>query len=154
MRDSVRSIASGISGAIVLLGLALAFALGGFNLPVFFVALAFAVLVGSFGSLNPRGVFGALYGFFGLLILALYFATHSWLWFLVGAAIATLLSALAKPITALILSIGIFGMVSVANRQQQHPYQSSQQGYSPPAAETYQEGGLEYRSPQQMPPQQ
>ena len=170
MGNPVRSIAGGISAAIVLLGLVLAFAFGGFNLTIFFIALAIAALVGSFGSLNPNAVYGSLYGFSWLLMLALFFATGSWLWFLVGAAISILLSTLRRPILALLLGMGIFGVASIANRQQPQPYyqpsQSYQQGYQPPV-ETYQEGGqayhvqqnqpqyepLQVQNPEQMPPQ-
>jgi hypothetical protein len=77
MHNPVRSIAGGISAAIILIGLVLAFAFGGFNLTIFFIALAVAMLVGSFGSLNLNAVYGALFGFSWLLMLALYFMPGS-----------------------------------------------------------------------------
>jgi hypothetical protein len=171
----VRSVTSGISGAIVLIGLFLAFILGGFNLPIFFVALAFASLIGSLGSLNPRGVYGGIQGFVWLLGLALCFAVGFWPWILLVCAVSAILGALIRPITAILLGMGIFGLASTANRQpqqpyyqppQQQPYQPYQQGYQPPPQPpTYQEGGQQYSYPQQyeqpqaqypreMPPQQ
>lgn len=174
-RNPVRDIFSGISGGIVLIGIALAFVFGGggFNLPVFFLFLGFSILFGSLGSLNPRGVYGGIIGFFWMLILALFFITGSWIWFLVGAGISAIMGALLRPIMAGLLGLGIFGMASTFNQRQQptyqpppyqQQYQSYQQGYQPPQP-TYQEGGQQYQYPQQdeqpqaqypqeMPPQQ
>jgi hypothetical protein len=151
MRNPVRSVTGGISGAIVLIGLALAFAFGGFNLPIFFVALAFASLIGSFGSLNPRNAYSGIQGFVWLLGLALCFAIGFWPWILVVAAISALLGALIRPIIATLLGLGIFGLASsMTNRPPQQPYQPYQQGYQPPPQPpTYQEGGQQYLYPQQ-----
>jgi hypothetical protein len=149
-----RSSFGGLAGGIAILGVALAFVFGfgGFNLPVFFVALAFSILVGSLATLNPRRIYGALYGFFWMLILALFFITHSWIVFLIGAAISVILSSLARPLLAMLLGLGIFGAVNMANQQPQQPYyqppqpqQPYQQGYPP--QETYQEGEQQYQSP-------
>jgi len=172
------SVANGLSGGIVLLGLALAFAFGGFNLTIFFIALAIATLVSALGSLNPRRIYGSLQGFFWLLILALFFATDNWIWFLVGAGVSAIMGALFRPIIASLMGIGL---VSMANQPPQQPYyqpsqapqplyyqpsqQSYEQGYRPPQSETYQEGGKQYYAPpeyeqpqvqypQEMPPQQ
>ncbi len=146
-----RSVTGGISGGITLLGIALAIVFGGgsFNLVIFFIALAFASLISSLGTLNPRRVYGGLHGFFWMLIVALFFATGSWIWFLVGAAISTILGSLVKPITAALLGLGLFGMASMANQQPQQspyqqpqPYQPYQEGYQPPQPqETYREVG-------------
>jgi len=164
------SVASGVSGGIVILGVALAFAFGSFNLTIFFIALAIATLVSALGSLNPHRMYGSLQGFFWLLILALFFATDNWIWFLVGAGVSAIMGALFKPIIASLMGLGL---ASVANRPPQQPYyqpsqspqQSYDQGYRPPQPETYQEGGQQYRTPQEyeqpqvqypqeMPPQQ
>ena len=160
MRNN-RSVFGGISGGIVLIGLALAFALGGFNLPIFFVALAFASLVGSLGSGNPHGLYGGIQGFFWLLILALFFATgFNWIWFLVGAGISAILGALARPIIANLGGLALFGMTRPQQQPQQPYYQPPQQPYTPqqPAyqpyqegyhqPETYQEGGQLHQYPQ------
>ncbi|HEU5230441.1 MAG TPA: hypothetical protein VFU49_21655 [Ktedonobacteraceae bacterium] len=171
--NNKNSVASGVSGGIVILGIALAFAFGGFNLTIFFLALAVATLVSSLGSLNPHRVYGSLQGTFWLLILALFFATDNWIWFLVGAGISAIMGALFKPIIASLIGMGLFGMTSMANQprqQAQQPYYqptqpSYEQGYRPAQSETYQEGEKQYRSsdgyeqpqaqyPQEMPPQQ
>ena len=179
-----RSSLSGLAGGIFLIGLALAFWAGGhFFLPIFFVALAFCTLFGSISTYNPRGAYGGLYGFFWMLMLALFFLTGSWVWFLVGAGISAILSALFVPITAALAGMGFMA----ANRQQppfqqqyQQPYQNYQQpvqqsyepyqeGYQPQQSNTYVEGGEQHQYPpqpkeeydqpetqypQEMPPQQ
>jgi hypothetical protein len=163
----------GLTGGIVLIGIALAFAFGGgtFFLPIFFIALAFSILVGSFSTYNPRGLYGGFYGFLWMLILALFFITHSWIWFLVGAGISAILGAFAGPIMAALLGAGIFAATrnnppyqqpyqpyQQPNQPYQQPYQPYQQGYQPPPpqpTETYQEGGQQYQyPPQQQPPYQ
>jgi hypothetical protein len=162
MRNNRNSATGGIAGGIFFIGLALAFIFGGFNLPIFFVALAFSSLVGSMGSRNPRGIYGGLYGFFWLIALAVFFMTNSWIVFLLAAGISAILGAMAGQIIASLGSMAFFG-----TPQQQPP----QQYYQPPQqpAETYQEGGEQYpypsqpsqqyeqpqaQYPQQMPPQQ
>ncbi len=152
MFNPIRSIANGISGAIVLLGLVLAFLFGPFNLPIFFIALAFSALVSSFGSLNPRRIYSGIQGFMWLLMLALFFATGSWLWFLVGGIFSAILGALFKPITAILLGLGIFGLASMTNNQQsqqQQPYYqpTQQQPYYQPTQQQY------YTPPTSPPPQ-
>ena len=155
---SSQSITGGLSGAIVLIGIVLALAFGGFNLVIFFIALAFSTFVGSLSSRNPRGVYGGLIGAMWLIMLALFFATGSWLWFLVGAALSAILGTLVRPITALLLGMSIFGFTSQPSQTQQ-PYYSptppQQAPYQPPQAEGYQEGGQRYQYPgQQLLPQQ
>lgn len=175
-RNSARSVTGGVSGFIVLIGIALAFALGfgSFNLPIFFIALAFAIFIGSLGSLNPRGVVGGTIGAMWMIILALFFITHTWIVFLIGTALSALLGSLMRPIVAALLGLGIFGLASSQRNQQpqqpyyqpppqqpyqpqqpyyqppppsQQPYQSYQQGYQP-QPEAYQEGGRQYQYPQ------
>ena len=142
----------GLSGGIVLLGVALAFVFGGggFSLPVFFIALAFSILIGSISSFNPRGVYGGLYGFFWMLILALFFITHSWIVFLIGAAISAILGALARPILVMLFGAGIFGAASMFNQQPQQPYYQPQQPYPP--QEPYQPYQQGYQQSMQPPP--
>jgi hypothetical protein len=183
MGNNRSSVARGIASGIVLIGLALSFAFGGFNLSIFFVALAFSTLVGSMGSRNPQGIYGGIQGFFWLIALAIFFITSSWIVFLFAAGISALLGALARPIMARLASSAFFGMSQQPPplhyyqppqkpyQPSQPPYQPYQEGYQPPEPqpETYQEGGQPhpYQSqssqhyeqpqaqyPQQMPPPQ
>ena len=157
-----RSGFGGAAGGIFLIGLALSFAFGGFNLIIFFLVLAVGALVGGLGSMNPRGIYGGFIAFIWFLMLALFFATHTWIWFLVGAGISAIMGSLFRPIIAALL--GSAFLSSFNNQPQQQPYQPSQaayqppspqppyqsyeQGYQPPAqAETYQEGGRQYQYP-------
>src|SRR5947209_742148 len=153
-----RSSFGGLAGGLAILAVALAFVFGNgsFDLPVFFVVLAFSILVGSLATLNPRRIYGALYGFFWMLILALFFITGSWIVFLLGAAISVILGSLARPLLALLLGMCIFGAANMMNRPPpqpyyqpppQQPYQPYQGGYTP--QETYQEGGQQYQYPSQ-----
>ena len=104
------SATGGIAGGIVLIGLALAFLIGGgFNLPIFFVALAFSSLVGSMSSRNPQGLYGGIQGFFWLMALAVFFITNSWIVFLFAAGISAILGTLARPIMAGLGSMAFFG---------------------------------------------
>jgi hypothetical protein len=175
MRNNRSSVTGGIASGIVLIGLALAFLFGGFNLPIFFVALAFASLVGSMSSRSPQGIYGGIQGFFWLIALAIFFITGSWIVFLLAAGISAILGTLARPIIARLGSLAFFGMTQPPPQQYyqppQQPYQSYQEGYQPPSPqpEAYQEGGQHYpypsqpaqqyeepqaQYPQQMPPQQ
>jgi hypothetical protein len=168
-----RSTTGGLTAAIILIGLFLAITFGSFNLTIFFVFLAIAIFVGSLGTSNPRRIYGGLIGAMWMIILALFFATNFWPLFLVGAALSALMGALARPIIASLLSLGLFSMFN--NQQQQPPYyqppqqpytppnnqsyyQPSQQSYRPyeqgyqapaPPAETYQEGGQQNPYPSQ-----
>ncbi len=168
-RNPVRGITNGLSGGIVLIGVVLALAFGGFNLVIFFIALAVAIFVGSLGSLNPRRIYGGIIGAMWMIILALFFLTHFWLLFIIGAALSAILGALVRPLMALLLGIGIFGLASTTQRSQQPYYQSPQQpqqqpyyqpqqyqqGYQPtPQAEAYQEDGQLYQYPPQQQYQQ
>jgi len=149
-----RSSFGGLAGGLAILAVALAFVFGNgsFDLPVFFVVLAFSILVGSLATLNPRRIYGALYGFFWMLILALFFITGSWIVFLLGAAISVILGSLARPLLALLLGMGIFSAANMMNQPPpQQPYQPYQGGYTP--QEMYQEGGQQYQYPSQAPAQ-
>ena len=181
MRNNRNSATGGITGGIVLIGLALAFAFGGFNLPIFFIALAFSSLVGSISSRNPQGVFGGIQGFLWMLALAFFFITGSWIVFLLAAGISAILGPLARPIIAGLGSMAFFGGTQQPQQsyqpsqpsyqQPQQSYQSYEEGYRPPEpqSEVYQEGEQHYpypsqpvqqyeqpqaQYPQQMPPQQ
>jgi len=166
-RNPVRGVANGLSGAIILIGLVLALTFGSFNLVIFFIALAVAIFVGSLGSLNPGRIYGGIIGAMWMIILALFFLTHFWQLFLIGAALSAILGALGRPLIALLLGMGIFGLASTTQQPQQpyysppqqQPYytppQPYQQGYQPtPQAEAYQEGGQQYQYPSQQQGQQ
>jgi hypothetical protein len=115
-----------------------------------------------------------------MLILALFFITHSWIWFVIGGVLCAVLGSMARPILASMGYVSTCGSTPVANRQPQPyyqpeqayrppeaPYQPYEQGYQPEQPETYQEGGQQHQYPptaqyeepqaqypQQMPPQQ
>lgn len=165
MRRTGRSPAGGLASAITLIGLVLAFTIHPFNLPIFFVAIALATFIGALGTLNLRRIYGAIYSSMWMLILALFFLTYSWIWFLVGAAISALLGAFLKSIVAWFLAAGAFGLSAQTPPLQQQPYytppptvqpqQEYQQGYQAtpaPPPETYREGEKQYYYPPQ--PQQ
>jgi hypothetical protein len=176
-RRRYRGPLSSLAGGIFIICLALAFFFqsqfgGGWFLPLIFIGLAFSILIGSIGSLNPRGIYGGLYGFSWMIVLALFFITGSWIWFLVGAGISIILGALARPLMAGLLGAGIFAATQAGQQpyqqpyrqgQQppyqppyqpgQEPYQSYQQGYQPmqppPAPGTYDQGSQQYQYPPQ-----
>jgi hypothetical protein len=156
-----------ICGAIVLLALALAFAVshataGIFFLPILFFGLAICTLFrGLFGG-SQRVAYGAFYGFFWLIILALFFMTSWWEWFLVGAALSIILSALARPIMGTLVGMGFSNTFANNQPQPTPPYQSPeatpyqpgqyQEGYQPPQqAGSYQEGDS-FHTPQESQP--
>lgn len=163
-RNPVRGVTNGLSAAIVLIGVGLALTFGSFNLVIFFITLAIAIFVGSLGTLNPQRVYGGLIGAMWMIILALFFATGFWQVFILGAALSALLGALGRPLIALLLGMGIFGLASSAQRPQQTYYQPPQQpqqpyyqpqpyqqGYQPtPQAEEHHEGSQQYPYPQQQ----
>ncbi len=177
-RNRNRSPASRLAGLIFLVFLFLAFFTGGtgggFFLPLLFVGLAFATLIGSLATFNPRGVYGGIQGFVWMLGIALCFAVGSfWPWILIPIILSGFLGILLRPIMALLLGIGIFGAANMMNQQQpmyqqpyqpyqppippyqppaqQGPYQAYDQGYQSvpePSPETYREGGQQYPYPQ------
>src|SRR5450631_1643983 len=119
MWNNRSSAAGGIAGGIVLIGLALAFLIGGgFNLPIFFIALAFASLVGSMSSGSPQAVYGGIQGAFWMLALAVFFITGSWLVFPIAGGISAILGALAQLIMARLGSMAFFAV----KQPQQPPY--------------------------------
>jgi hypothetical protein len=175
-----RSAFGGLAGVIMLVGFFLSFAFGGFNLAIFFLALAIAIFLGSLSTGSPRSVYGTLYGSLWLFILALFFATGSWIWFVIGGIFCCVMGSLTRPILASLGYVSTCGTARVANRQPQQYYQPSEQAYQPPEtpyrsyeqgyrplqpetnqegsqqqyppAEQYEEPQAQY--PQPMPPQQ
>jgi hypothetical protein len=131
MRQNRRTATSGISGVIVIIGIILALKWGGgFNFPIFFVALAISSLVGPLSSGNPRAAYGGFIGFCWMLMLALFFLTGSWIWFLVGAAISAVMGSLFKPAVEGLSNTVFFGSTN-RYRPQQQPYQPQQEPYRP-----------------------
>jgi hypothetical protein len=139
----------GLTGGIVLIALALGILLGKGNyfLPLFFAGLALAALLGSFSTVDAKGIYGGFQGFIWLLGLAVCFLpwVGFWPWILVVAGVSAILGALAAPIVNGLQAMGWFGGIPMANRQRSsQPYQEYQQPQP-----TYQEGGQQYPYPGQ-----
>ena len=122
-------------------------------LPILFVGLAFASLLGAASSGNPRGIYGGLYPFVWLLGLALCFLIGFWPWILLPIGVCMILGALYIPIINGLSNSGIMANQPPPQQYQQsnepvQPYQSGYQG-SPPAQDTYKEGGQYYQYPPQ-----
>src|SRR5256885_15347436 len=92
-RRRPRTMLSGISGGIFLIGLAIAFFVGPF-LPILFVTLAITALIGSISSLRPNGFYGGIQGLVWLLGLAFCFSVGFWPWILVVCGISAIISGL------------------------------------------------------------
>jgi hypothetical protein len=139
----------GLTGGIVLIALAIAilFGKGSYFLPLVFAGLALAALLGSFSTVDAKGVYGGFQGFIWLLGLAVCFlpGVGFWPWILVVAGVSAIVGALAAPIVNGLQAMGLFGAITLAKRQQ--PSQPSQQSQEPQPA--YQEGGQQYPYPQQ-----
>lgn len=153
-----QSPANAISGGIFLLALALAFALtsvvgGWVFLPILFLGIGFSTLLKGIMSGNQRAAYGAFHCFFWMIILALFFITHSWIWFLVGAGLSAILGALFTPIMGALLGLGSNRFMNP--QQQPVYYQPVQQPY-PPEQPPYEPGQYQegYQQPQQASPQQ
>jgi hypothetical protein len=88
-----RSTANRVAGVIAIVGLILAFTTGpgSVNVPIFFVALAFASLIGSLGTPNRASVFGGLHAFVWLLVVAIFISTGSGHIFFLGIVASLLL---------------------------------------------------------------
>ncbi len=162
-RRRYRSPGRRLGGLIVFVIIMIAIFSGGIGsgafLPILMVGLAFATLIGSFFTLNPRRIYGGLYGFVWFLGLALCFAFgFGWIW--LPIVISVFLSVLARPLIALLLGMGIF---SALNRNQaaqpmytppMQPYQPPVQPYQPPQQQPqyYQPYGEGYQPPAEQPP--
>ena len=130
---------------------------GNFFLPLLMIFLAFATLIGSFFTLNPRRIYGGLYGFVWLLGLALCFAFgFGWIW--LPIVISILLSILARPLIAVLLGLGIFSALNQNQAAQpmytppMQPYQPPVQPYQPTQQQPYQPYGEGYQPPTEQPP--
>jgi hypothetical protein len=125
---------------------------GNIFLPLLMVGLAFATLIGSFGSLNPRGVYGGIQGFVWFLGLALCFFIGFWPWIMLPIIVSALLGVLLRPIIAALLGIGILGAANMMNQPPQPMYQPPMQPYQPPEQQLYQSYGEGYQAPLQQQP--
>jgi hypothetical protein len=154
-----------LAGGIFLIFLALAFIVhGSFYLPLLFVGLAFAALLGSLSSGKSQATYGGIMGFIWMLGLAAIFAFDFW-W--PGILILVGISAIAGTMFRPMMS-GPMGASAPqqpyyqpSQPPQQPYYQPSQQpeqpsyqpyreGYQPQSQqETYQEDGKAYPYPQQ-----
>ena len=134
----------GLAGGIFIIALALAIFLGGIGwnvfLPILFVGLAFASLLGAFSSYNHKTAYGGLHGFVWLLGLALCFAIGFWPWILLPVGVSMMLGALAAPVIG-----GLNRGLPPTYPPYQAPYQPGQpyqpdrlyqQGYQPPQQES------------------
>jgi hypothetical protein len=178
-RNPLRAVSSGIFFLFLALAFLVSQANGELFLPMLFVGLAITALIGSLSTLNPRSVYGGLYGFVWCLGLAFCFLLGFWPWILFVVAASAILGALTQPIMAALMRMSFLAMPNSLNSQPQQPYQESppqpapyqqpyQQGYQPPLSppqpdpERYQEGGKLYTNydqpqaqypPQELPPQ-
>src|SRR6266567_2905760 len=142
----------GLAGGIFLIFLALSFLVyGSFNLPLFFVGLAFSALFGSLTSGKPQATYGGIMGFIWMLGLAAFFVFHFW-WpvFLLLAGISAIAGTMLRPMLSSQVSTGAPQQPYYQPPQQ--PQQPSyQEGYQPQPQqeESYQEGDKIYPYPQQ-----
>ncbi|GAC1407104.1 MAG: hypothetical protein NVSMB49_26910 [Ktedonobacteraceae bacterium] len=159
-RNRYRNPGRRLGGLVILVIILIAVFGGGFGshffLPLLMVGLAFSTLIGSVFSMNPRGVYGGIYGFVWFMGLALCFAIGFWPWILLPIVVSALLSILARPIIAALLGLGLFSALNM-NRPSQpmytppmQPYQPPVQPYQPPQQQSYQSYGEGYQPP---PPQ-
>ncbi len=137
-----------LSGGVFMIGLALAFVLssqsgGHLFLPVLFFTLGATSLLATLASGNSQKMYSGFHGMVWMIIMALFFLTGLWIWFLVGAGISAILGALGSMITAGLASAGI-----LASEQRQPVYQPPTQPYVPTN-----DPPQPYQSPEQPYPQ-
>jgi hypothetical protein len=150
----------GLAAGIFLIALAVAIFLGSVTwhifLPILFVGLAFASLLGAFSSYQHKAAYGGLQGFVWLLGLALCFAIGFWPWILLPVAVTMILGALLNPIMTGLAGAG-FVAASQAPQQPYPPQQQAgdQQGYqAAPPQTANQEGSQPHTDPQARYPEQ
>jgi hypothetical protein len=138
-RKPYRNSLGGLAVGLFLIALAVAIFLGNVTwnifLPVLFVGLAFASLLGGLSSYHHTTAYGGLQGFVWLLGLALCFAIGFWPWILLPIGVSMILGALAAPVMGG-LSRGLPPTYTTYQPGQPYepapPYQPFQQGYQPP----------------------
>jgi len=162
----------GFTTAILIIGIIGTFALGGFNLPIFFATLAFVSLFSALSTGKPGALYGGYSGFVWFFALAMFFVlspfwSSAWIVFPIAAVLMT---TIRPVVTALIGNFTTMGLYN-RNRPQQTPYYQPQpsyqqpplqppqpqpapyqQGYQPSQQQgAYQEGGQQYYYPPQPP---
>ena len=97
-----RTAIGGILAGIFVICLAVAIYLWGFSadwfLPVLFLGLGLASLIGCFTAPNRKAAYGSLYGVVWFLGLSLCFWIGFWPWILLPVGFSIILGALAAPI--------------------------------------------------------
>ncbi len=97
-----RNAIGGILAGIFIICLAVAIYLWGFSadwfLPVLFLGLGLASLIGCFTAPNRKAAYGSLYGVVWFLGLSLCFWIGFWPWILLPVGFSIILGALAAPI--------------------------------------------------------
>ncbi len=157
-RRLYRNAIGGVVAGLFVLCLAVAIYLGAFSgnwfLPILFVALAFAALVGSLTASDRKVAYGGLYGVVWFLGLALCFWIGFWPWILLPVGFSIILGALAAPILSGVRNVSY----PPASQQYPSPYQPYQPYQAGQPSPPYQQG-QPYQPPQQaeqgnQPPQQ
>ena len=140
-----RTAIGGILAGIFVICLAVAIYLWGFNadwfLPVLFLGLGLASLIGCFTAPNRKAAYGSLYGVVWFLGLSLCFWINFWPWILLPVGLSMILGALAAPILGALRN----GSYPPANQQYPPTYQHYQP-YQPGQPLPHQQP---YWSPQQ-----
>ena len=116
----------GIITGIFIIGLAVAIYLWGFSadwfLPVLFLGLGLASLIGCFTAPNRKAAYGSLYGVVWFLGLSFCFWIGFWPWILLPVGFSIILGALAAPILGAMRN----GSYAPANQQYPSAYQPNQ----------------------------
>jgi hypothetical protein len=121
-----RNAIGGVIAGIFIICLAVAIYLWGFSadwfLPILFLGLGLASLIGSFTSPNRKAAYGSLYGVVWFLGLSLCFWIGFWPWILLPVGFSIILGALAAPILGAMRN----GNYPPANQQYPATYQPYQ----------------------------
>lgn len=129
-RNSLWAISAGIFLIFLFLAFLVGQAVGSLFLPLLFVGLALAILIGSFNTLNSRGASAGIYGFIWCLGLAFCFFFGFWPWILFVVAISLILGALMRPLMAALTGLGLMAIVNSFGDPPPRPY--PQQSYQQP----------------------
>lgn len=135
-----RNAIGGILAGIFIICLAVAIYLWGFSadwfLPILFLGLGLASLIGCFTAPNRKAAYGSLYGVVWFLGLSLCFWIGFWPWILLPVGFSIILGALAAPILGALRN----GSYPPANQQYpptHQPYQPYQTGEPLPPNQHY-----------------